>query len=369
MRIKSGIFLLIAPLLFQCKTSSTVTEAEVQQVTSLKAVSDFPIGSAISIRGLLRNEQLLALQKANFNSITATNDMKMANVARTKGEYNFEQADMMVQYAEENNQRLFGHALIWHSSTPRWLSEIENDPVALDAFMKEYITTYVGRYKGKVAGWDVVNEGMNTFGGGYRETFWYKTLGKDYIANAFRYAHAADPDAVLFYNDFNIERDMDKLNSVLEMISDLKAQGVPISGLGFQMHIRMDIPDSVIAEALRKGAATGLKIHLSEVDIIFNKHNDEQGGGIQLYETLTEEMKQQQAQKYYNLVSMYRAIVPEDQQFGITFWGYDDRTTWINGFFRIKDWPTIFDENFQPKPAYYGFARALMEKPDKKKWR
>jgi endo-1,4-beta-xylanase len=363
MRSKSIITcltILAIPFLLACKSDTKNDHSSERDIIKgLKDVSDFPIGSAFSLRQLIKDEKLHKLQVDNFNSITAGNDMKMRNIAKVKGEYNFVQADMMLAYAEKNNQRLFGHTLIWHSSTPDWVSEIADDTHALDAFMKDYIHTYVGRYKGKVDGWDVVNEGMNTIGGDYRETLWYKAFGKDYIAKAFRYAHEADPEAVLFYNDFNIERDTAKLRGVIRMIEELKAEGVPISGLGFQMHIRMDIPDDVIAYALKKGAETGLKIHLSEVDIIFNKHDDSKGGGVQIYNEISEEMRQQQAEKYQNLAAMYRTIIPKDQQYGITFWGFNDRDSWIKGFFNLKDWPCIFDENLEPKPAYYGFMRGL----------
>ena len=145
------------------------------------------------------------------------------------------------------------------------------------------------------------------------------------------------------------------------MIKELQAKGVPISGLGFQMHIRMDTPDEVIANSLKKAVETGLQIHISELDIIFNKHDDTRNGGVQIYEKLTEEMKQKQAKKYKNLVKMYKTIVPKDQQYGITFWDFTDRDTWINGFFNLNDWPTIFDKNLKAKPAYFGFLEGLKE--------
>ncbi|EDY82726.1 Glycosyl hydrolase family 10 [Verrucomicrobiia bacterium DG1235] len=331
----------------------------IDEIMGLKDIATFPVGTAMSTRWYERMPELAEVHFKHFDSVTAGNAMKMHFVAKEAGAYDFGPADQMLEFAERHDQRLFGHTLIWHSATPDWVEELAKDPVALDAFMKDYIHTYVGRYKGKVAGWDVVNEAMNTKGPGYRESVWYQALGKDYISKAFRYAHEADPEAVLFYNDFNIERDLEKLDTALGMIADLKSQGVPISGLGFQMHIRMDIPDETIAEALRKGAAMGLQIHLSEVDIIFNRHDDSRGGGEQVYTELTNEMREKQAEKYRKLALMYRSIVPEEQQFGITFWGFNDRGSWIRPFFNIMDWPCLFDEELEPKPAYHGFAEGL----------
>ena len=343
-------------------TGSYSCNENIQQDNKLKNNADFPIGTAIRIGTLSKDIELQKLQIQNFNSITSASDMKMNKIMPSEGVFYWDRIDSIVNYAETNNQRLFGHNLIWHSSTPKWVEEkASKDSLWLDSFMKEYITTYVGRYKGKVAAWDVVNEGLESAGGAIRQTMWYKAMGKDYIAKAFTYAHEADPNAILFYNDFNIERDTVKLNATLNLVKELRSQGVPISGIGFQMHIRMDIPDEVIAYSLKKASETGLQIHLSEVDIIFNTHDDTQNGGIQTYNELTDEMKKAQAEKYKSLVKMYRSIVPKDQQYGITFWDFTDRDTWINGFFNMKDWPTIYDENLKPKPAYFGVLEGLKE--------
>lgn len=351
---------IISSLLITLLNSCSNVQKKHDDTLGLKNVSEFPIGTAIQIQTLMNDPELSKLQIENFNSITSDRDMKMNRIIPTEGNYNWKTVDTILYYAKTHDQRLFGHNLIWHSSTPEWVeTKGAKDSLWLAKFMKEYIHSYVGRYKGKVAAWDVVNEGFETVGGNYRKTFWYNKIGKDYIAKAFIYAHEADPKAVLFYNDFNIERDTVKLNAVLKMVKDLKAQGVPISGIGFQMHIRMDTPDDVIANSLRKAAETGLQIHLSEVDIIFNKHNDTQNGGIQIYNKLTDEMRKAQAEKYKNLVLMYRKIVPKSQQFGITFWNFTDRDTWINPFFNLKDWPTIYDNSLKPKPAYFGFKEGL----------
>jgi len=353
-----SIFIIV--FLLQCCNSNKKKVDE--PATSLKRNADFPIGTAIKITTLSKDTILQKLQKNNFNSITSASDMKMNKIMPKEGIFYWKDVDSIVNYAQKNNQRVFGHNLIWHSSTPNWVQQKAlKDSLWLGKFMKEYITTYVSRYKGKVAAWDVVNEGLESAGGAIRETMWYKAMGKDYIAKAFTYAHEADPNAILFYNDFNIERDTIKLNATLKLINNLRNEGVPISGIGFQMHIRMDIPDEVITYSLKKASETGLQIHLSEVDIIFNKHDDTRNGGIQLYEKLTEKMKEAQARKYKNLIKMYRTIVPKEQQYGITFWDFTDRDTWINGFFNMKDWPTIYDENLKPKPAYFGVLEGLKE--------
>ncbi len=326
----------------------------------LKELTTFPIGTAVRVDQLQSDAKLKELQIHNFNSITAENDMKMYNVKPNEEEYNWEKVDKVIAYGETNEQRIFGHTLIWHSGTPDWVEKKgRKDTLWLNNFLKTYIFEYVSRYKGKVDGWDVVNEAFDTKGGNYRKTLWYDVLGKEYIAKAFSYAHEADPAAKLFYNDFNIERDTAKLHAMLKMVNDLKNDNVPISGIGFQMHIRVDVPDEIIEYSLKKAVETGLQIHLSEVDIIFNKHDDSKNGGVQKYQELTEEMKIAQAEKYKNLVKMYKEIVPKNQQYGITFWGFTDRDTWVRSFFNIDDWPCLFDDNLEPKPAYYGFKEAL----------
>ena len=231
-------------------------EAIAQQtdVPSLYHHANFHIGTSVRFVPFSKDTLAQKIQQHHFNSYTAGSDMKMYQICPKPDTYYWSRVDSIVEYTMKNNQRLFGHNLIWHSSTPKWIeNKASKDPEWLDGFMKEYISTYVGRYKGIVDGWDVVNEGLNTKGQGLRtESIWFKSLGKKYIEKAFTYAHAADPDAILFYNDFNIERDSLKLDSMLEMVYDFLDRGVPISGIGFQMHIRMDIPNEIIARSLKK---------------------------------------------------------------------------------------------------------------------
>lgn len=327
--------------------------------SGLKKSASFPVGTAIRANQIINDSTMQAIVAKDFNSITMENSMKMYAVSHSEDEYSWDHVDEVVNYAQQNNLRLHGHAFIWHSGTPRWIHEMEPDSGQLDQIMEEYILTYGSRYKGKVAGWDVVNEALLDSTGEFRKSIWYETMGEGYIARAFELAHKADPEAVLFYNDFNIERDTVKLNAMLRMVNNLKDQDIPISGIGFQMHIRMDTDEETIEYALKKAAETGLQIHLSEIDIIFNKHNDTPGGGIQIHDELTEEMLQAQADKYQWLAEAYIRNVPAEQRYGMTVWGFTDKYSWIPGFFDLKDWPCIYDANLEPKPAYHGFMKGL----------
>jgi endo-1,4-beta-xylanase len=331
------------------------------KVPSLRDLATFPIGSSVRYKPFHSDSKLQELQQHHFSSYTSGQDMKMHRIMPSKGQFDFRTVDKIVAYTRQNDQRLFGHNLIWHSSTPAWVKDHAKDnPEWLSSFMREYIHSYVGRYKGYVHGWDVVNEGLNTAGEGFREnSIWFQTLGEKYIEMAFQFAHEADPEAVLFYNDFNIERDIQKFESMMAMVKDFQNRGVPISGIGFQMHIRMDIPNQIITETLKQAADTGLQIHLSEVDVIFNSHDDSKGGGEETYKVLTPKMADMQKQKYSELIAIYQTVVPKEQQYGITFWGFNDRDTWIKRFFRMNDWPTIYDEELKPKPAFWGVLEAL----------
>lgn len=324
----------------------------------LHSAAPYPVG--VSIRQeMLQADSIMEIAGNEFNSLTAGNAMKMNRVIREGFSYNFAEADEYLAYAEKNQMRLFGHTLIWHNATPEFVKKLEGDSATLHAFSKKYIDTLVSRYKGKIDAWDVVNEPVLDNSGRYRENTWHKTFGDDYLEMVFRMAHEADPTAKLFLNDYNIERDSAKLEGFLRIVNDLKNKGVPIHGIGMQMHITMDVPNEVIASHLEKCVETGLLIHFSELDIIFNKHGDEQGGGIQVYEEVTPEMLDQQAEKYKAVARMYNEIVPYDQRYGITLWGFADRYTWIRYFFDILDWPLIFDDNLQKKPAYHGLMEGL----------
>ncbi|MFD2570501.1 endo-1,4-beta-xylanase [Spirosoma soli] len=330
---------------------------------TLAEASPFHIGFAISparIQNIALYRQTV-IQEAN--SITADVAMKPSRISPQKGVYKFEEADQLIAFAQSQKKRIHGHTLVWYIDTsPTWLKQIR-DSTELESTLQSYIQTVATHFKGKVASWDVVNEAFDKQGairtdsleGPGRPTFNVgKILGKDYVARMFQYAHNADPDARLFYNDYAQETRPAKLEAILAMVADFKRRGVPIHGLGLQMHISIDTPDAGIENAIRRYAETGLLVHISELDIAMNP--DKKKDFVP-----TPELLEKQYEKYKFVVSTYKKVVPASQQFGITMWGVDDGTSWIPGFCKCADNVLLFDANYVKKRSYQGFLEGLKE--------
>lgn len=234
------------------------------------------------------------------------------------------------------------------------------DPVLVNGAMQSWITAAVTRYKGKVKAWDVANEviaedGSFRTGTSANDAFyWYAVLGKPYIANAFTYAHQADPDAVLFINDYNLESNNTKLDALIALVNELKTAGVPIHGIATQMHISINTANAGIDNMFTKLAATGLKIHVSELDIRINPGNTNPF-------TATSALLDQQAQKYKYVAETYNRLVPSAQRYGITVWNVTDADSWIVTSLGNIDFPTLFDRNYAKKPAFKQFVAGLKQ--------
>ncbi|HEU4858838.1 MAG TPA: endo-1,4-beta-xylanase [Chitinophagaceae bacterium] len=241
------------------------------------------------------------------------------------------------------------------------LSSTVLDPILVDNALHYWITTMVDRYKGKVAGWDVVNEVVVDGTGDLRTSsnstatvdnfYWADHLGRSYIANAFRWANATDPSAKLFINDYNLESDNRKLDSVIKLINELKTTGVPIHGVGLQMHISINTGNAGIDNAFQKLAATGLLIHVSEMDVRINPSNI---AGF----SATSALFDQQAEKYKYVAQSYFQNVPAAQRFGITMWNLTDADSWIVLGGKV-DFPTLFNSSYQKKPAFSGLLQGI----------
>ena len=337
-----------------------VGAATAQQKT-LQSVAPFKIGCAINPNLLVKNKDYKAVVTNEFNSITSENVLKFGTVHPKKDVYDFTKGDLLVDYALANHKRIHGHCLAWHQSVPKWLSEFEGDSAAWENLLKTHIQTVLTHYKGKMTSWDVVNEAFFD-NGDYRQdsvnaphryiTLWRNHLGQDYIARAFIYAHEADPDLLLFYNDYNQESNPEKLKAIIDMVTDFKKRGIPIHGLGLQMHININTKDEGIAEAIKQSAATGLLVHIAELDIKANPKKDTST-------VYSDSLKMLQGRKFAFVVEQYKKLVPKQQQYGITTWNVGDADSWIVELRKIKDWPLLFDDKYQQKSCYNSFYEAL----------
>ncbi|WP_114936362.1 endo-1,4-beta-xylanase [Mucilaginibacter endophyticus] len=329
-----------------------------QQQPSLKNSAKFPIGVAVDIPALINNEDYKNIVTNEFNSVTTENQLKWNRVSPAPGVFNFKGADAIVDFAAQHNMRVHGHVLIYFESLPQWVQNFQGDSAAWEQLFKTHIQTIVRHYRGKVASWDVVNEVIDQNGNpavndGHRGgsvNVWLQHLGSDYVARAFTYAHEADPNAVLFYNDNGHESYPKKLAAIIKMANDLKARGIPIGGLGVQMHMNINVTPANVKNALTQMARTGLQIHISELDIRLNPNN--------LPDTLSPEITKQGA-LYNCLASAYRTLIPKSQQYGITFWGVSDNNSWIINAMHQHDSPLLFNNKYGKKQNYQLFMKGL----------
>ncbi|MDE2025323.1 MAG: endo-1,4-beta-xylanase [Patescibacteria group bacterium] len=303
------------------------------------AVRDFPLRFSSRYRRLLGGE---------FNMLTPENAMKWDVVHPQRNTYNFSQADRIVDFASKREFAVRGHTLVWHKALPSWLTKGNFSPDELRSILKDHITTVVGRYKGKVYVWDVLNEIINE-SGQFQPSIWHTALGEQYIADAFRIAHQADPSAKLFYNEAGAEGLTPHTDAVYELVRKLRSQGVPIHGIGFQMHI--DAVEGLDYEGIRKNlerfSKLGLEIHITEMDI---KVQDLPG-------TMEERLKVQA--EMYRKIMQVASSIPNFKAW--VQWGLTDKFSWITDSLPAgkKDSPLIFDKYFRPKEAYFSMTDTL----------
>lgn len=313
-----------------------------------KSAPVFPIGVAVSIEPFQTSVAYQQIVSREFTSITAENAFKAESLHPLKDVYNWADADMLVDYCRANQKRLHGHNLIWHNQLPIWITEFNGSKEEWQQIFKSHIQTIVSHFKGKVAGWDVVNEAFNE-DGTLRNSIWKEHIGDDYIEEAFVFAHEADSTTLLFYNDYNLEFNVQKRDSVISYFNKLKRKGVKIDGIGLQMHIGILFPSSTqISESMNMVVNNNYMLHLSELDISVNQLNQDIEPSKELFNS--------QAQLLEEVIITYLQI-PKQYQYGITVWGVSDQYTWIRSFFGREDYPLLFDDNYRPKPAYHVFKR------------
>ena len=339
-----------------------------QQEDSTKGLKDyykkyFSIGVAVSPQALKRDdESQLVLQQ--FNSITPENAMKMGPIHPKENEYNWKDADSIVAFAQRHHIKIRGHNLCWHNQTPKWLfvdsaGQTVTKEVLLQR-LKEHITTVVSRYKGIIYAWDVVNEVISDKPGEYfRNSIWYQVCGEDFVAKAFEYAHAADPQALLFYNDYN-EINAAKREKIYKMVKGLKDAGVPIHGLGLQGHWAINEPsEEQLDSTISRFTQLGLQLQVTELDIsVYPKeHNVRERKEEDNNAAFTEERERRQMEVYKMCFKVFRKY--KNVLSGVTCWNISDRSSWLDNFpvRGRKDYPLLFDKDLLPKKAFWKVAK------------
>lgn len=325
----------------------------------------FYLGTAMNngqING--RDTASVRIIKQHFNSITAENIMKSALIQPQEGKFNFELADQFVEFGLQNQMFIVGHCLVWHSQAPRWFfvdSEGKDvSPEVLISRMKNHIQTVVGRYKGKVKGWDVVNEAIED-NGSWRESKFYKIIGPEFVKLAFQFAREADPEAELYYNDYSMALP-GRREGVVKMVKDLQKDGIRVDGIGMQGHLSMDFPKTEEFEkSILAFAGLGAQVHITEMDIsALPSPKNQQGADVDSrveYKAelnpytngLTEDAEKAHAKRYQELFDLF--LKHQDKIDRVTLWGVSDRQSWKNNFPvpGLTDYPLLFDRKYQPK--------------------
>lgn len=358
-----------APLLFQESRpdSEPMVEVKIDQVIKDAFQNAFRVGAAGDIPANYSDEEL-ALAVKHFNAVTPENCMKPEPIHPQEDRWQFQRADALVEWAQRNQLSIHGHTLVWHAQTPHWFFQ-DGDKAAITQRLKDHIETLVGRYKGKVQSWDVVNEAINDGGNaetatteGLRNSKWMQSLGPEYLTLAFKFAHEADPDATLYYNDYNIETGPKHASSMV-LLKRLLSEGAPVHAVGIQGHWRSgSVPFDDLDRAISDYASLGLKVSITELDVTIRGASGGQLGsgfgrpGSRPSTPASAEELTAQARDYAKLFAIFAkhgAVIER-----VTFWGLHDRRSWRQG-----QHPLILDASGRPKPAYAAIVNSDAEPP------
>lgn len=359
---------------------TTVTvQASVEPALKDVFANDFYIGAALNrsqIDGNLPKETALVAEQ--FNTITPENILKWEKVHPEPDQYDFEPADRFVEFGEKHNMFIVGHTLIWHNQTPRWVFEdADGKPVDRETLlqrMKDHITTLVGRYKGRIDGWEVVNEAVDE-DGSMRKNVWYNIIGPEYVTKAFEYAHQADPDAELYYNDFNMWH-KEHRGGAIQLIKNLQAKKVRIDGVGMQLHSGLNYQPyddmgfyyprmDMLEESIIAYAELGIQVMITELDVTtLPKADNYTGADITWRHELKDElnpfgdglpvrMQYRHAACYADLFSVFHKHA--DKISRVTFWGVQDANSWRNNWpiSGRTDYSLLFDRDCKPKLPFH----------------
>lgn len=364
MKVQNALLtLLAAATLTACggnKQTTAATEPSLKETFGDK----FLIGAAINTwQAAEKDSNAVKILRTHFNSVVSENDMKMESVHPEEGRFDFEKADALIRFGEKYNMSIIGHCLIWHSQCPEWFCVDKNGKnVSADILkqrMKEHITTVVSRYKGKIKGWDVVNEAILE-DGSYRKSRFYQILGEEFIPLAFQYAHEADPNVELYLNDYNMH-EAGKRETYVKIIHELKNRGLRIDAIGMQGHVGMDYPDiEEFEKSMTAYAGTGIKVMITEWDMSAlptarrSSNITDTAAYKKALNPYTESLPDSVSERWNARMKQFFNLFLKhaDQVDRVTAWGVTDRESWKNDFpVRGRhDYPLLFDRDYQMKP-------------------
>ncbi len=351
-RLTTAFLLAFTLTLAACDSggSDPVKEEDVP-LRTLARERGIEIGAAVNMDALAGEPQYQQVLAREFGMVTAENVTKFGPIHPVRSSYNWAAADAFVSFAERNNMKVRGHTLVWHQQNAAWVTERAWTREALIEVMQEQIASVVGRYKGRVAAWDVVNEAISDGGSDpLRTSVWRTGIGDDYIDIAFRAARAADPSAKLFYNDYSAEGLGTKSDRVYNLVNGLRQRGVPIDGVGMQMHLsaRSPLSTSDLKANMKRLADLGLEVQITELDVRIPLLPDGSGpdsGDLML-----------QGEVYDGTM---RVCLEADNCTAFVLWGFTDKYSWVPGQFSGWGAALIFDALYQPKLAYTRLAERL----------
>ncbi|KAL6154476.1 hypothetical protein ACJQWK_02109 [Exserohilum turcicum] len=309
------------------------------------------MGTALTLRNSSEEDAII---KSDFNGFTPENAMKWESTEPSRNNFTFNDADRYAAYAKQNKLQVHCHTLVWHSQLPLWVSNGGFDNQTLIGIMENHIKTLMTRYKSVCTRWDVVNEALNE-DGTYRPSVFYNTIGEAFLPIAFRLANKYRGKAELFYNDYNLEYNQNKTAGAARIVELIKSYGVRIDGVGYQAHLASEItptassvtPDQATLEAaLRHTADLGVKVAYTEIDVRMNT-------------LATPEKLQVQADAFERVA---KSCIAVKKCIGMTVWGISDKYSWIPGVFTGEGAALLWDENYQKKPAYFGFLKGIKSK-------
>lgn len=309
---------------------------------------DIQFGAALDSAPLREDASYRELAGREFSMVTPADAMKMGSLRPTRDQFFWPESDALVAFAESHAQRVHGHTLVWHEQNPAWLTGKTWTREELRTVLREHISTVVARYRGRVQLWDVVNEAIED-DGRRRQSLWQRVIGPDYIEQAFRWAHEADPAALLLYNDFNGEGLGTKSDAIFELLRDLRARGVPVHGVGLQMHMTLGKlpPEREFRANLQRLADLGLELHVTEAD-------------VRIPMPAAPGALAEQARNYQRLLE---TALQSPRLRSWTCWGFSDRHSWVPAAFPGFGAALPWDENYRAKPALSALRRALRGGP------